>query len=120
MFLSARIGDSLPFPVICVFASDGLLKTTAQDVCMESTGKYWIPIGKIPDSIRKIVSAHPKQFKAIRGKKTDNKDAERITDFFKHDLVSESDIVSSNRFVYYIRIELLSFAVIAGFTRISL
>ena len=42
---------------------------------MESTGKYWIPIYNILESDCKIVLAHPKYVKAIRGKKTDKKDA---------------------------------------------
>ncbi len=37
-----------------------------------------------------IVLAHPKYVKAIRGKKTDKKDAKWIADLFKHDLVSGS------------------------------
>mgnify|MGYP006990151087 CR=1 FL=1 len=36
------------------------------------------------------VLAHPKYVKAIRGKKTDQKDAKWIADIFKHDLVSGS------------------------------
>ena len=40
----------------------------------------------------KIVLAHPKYVKAIRGKKTDKKDAKWIADVFKHDLVSGSFI----------------------------
>ena len=42
-----------------------------KDVCMESTGKYWIPIYNILESSCNIVLAHPKYVKAIRGKKTD-------------------------------------------------
>lgn len=59
---------------------------------MESTGKYWIPIYNILESTCKIVLAHPKYVKAIRGKKTDKKDAKWIADIFKHDLVSGSFI----------------------------
>lgn len=62
------------------------------DVCMESTGKYWIPIYNILEPTCKIVLAHPKYVKAIRGKKTDKKDAKWIADIFKHDLVSGSFI----------------------------
>lgn len=42
-----------------------------KDVCMESTGKYWIPIYNILEPTCNIVLAHPKYVKAIRGKKTD-------------------------------------------------
>ena len=62
------------------------------DVCMESTGKYWIPVYNILESSSKITFAHPKYVKAIRGKKTDKKDAKWIADIFKHGLVSGSFI----------------------------
>ena len=63
-----------------------------KDVCMESTGKYWIPIYNILEPTCRIVLAHPKYVKAIRGKKTDKKDAKWIADIFKHDLVTGSFI----------------------------
>lgn len=69
------------------------LKTySCSDVCMESTGKYWIPVYNILELSCKIVLAHPKYVKAIRGKKTDKKDAKWIADIFKHDLVAGSFI----------------------------
>ena len=69
-----------------------LAENNCKDVCMESTGKYWIPIYNILESSCNIVLAHPKYVKAIRGKKTDKKDAKWIADIFKHDLVSGSFI----------------------------
>ena len=69
-----------------------LANHNCKDVCMESTGKYWIPIYNILESTCNIVLAHPKYVKAIRGKKTDKKDAKWIADIFKHDLVSGSFI----------------------------
>lgn len=69
-----------------------LIENNCADVCMESTGKYWIPIYNILEPTCKIVLAHPKYVKAIRGKKTDKKDAKWIADIFKHDLVSGSFI----------------------------
>ena len=62
------------------------------DVCMESTGKYWIPVFNILEKSCKICLAHPKYVKVIRGKKTDKKDAQWIADLFKHDLVASSFI----------------------------
>ena len=59
---------------------------------MESTGKYWIPLYNILESECNICLAHPKYVKAIRGKKTDKKDAQWIADLFKHDLVAGSFI----------------------------
>jgi transposase len=61
-------------------------------ICMESTGKYWIPVYNILESDRDICLAHPKYVKAIRGKKTDKKDAQWIADLYKHDLVTGSFI----------------------------
>ena len=69
-----------------------LANHNCKDVCMESTGKYWIPIYNILEPTCNIVLAHPKYVKAIRGKKTDKKDAKWIADIFKHDLVSGSFI----------------------------
>ena len=67
-----------------------LLAHDCKDVCMESTGKYWIPVYNILEKDCSIVLAHPKYVKAIRGKKTDKKDAKWIADLFKHDLVAGS------------------------------
>jgi len=72
--------------------SEWLRSNSCKDVCMESTGKYWIPIYNILESTCEIVLAHPKYVRAIRGKKTDKKDAKWIADLFKHDLVAGSFI----------------------------
>ncbi len=69
-----------------------LLENNCKDVCMESTGKYWIPVYNILEITCQITLAHPKYVKAIRGKKTDTKDAQWIADLFKHGLVSGSFI----------------------------
>jgi len=67
------------------------------DVCMESTGKYWIPIFNILEqsNIRTTLT-HPKFVRAIKGKKTDKKDSKWIADLFKHDLVPGSFIPPPN------------------------
>ena len=62
------------------------------DVCMESTGKYWFPVHNILEKDFHVVVTHPKFVKAIKGKKTDKKDAMWIADLFKHDLVRGSFI----------------------------
>ena len=72
------------------FCAKWLAENNCKDVCMESTGKYWIPIYNILEPFCNIVLAHPKYVKSIRGKKTDKKDAKWIADIFKHDLVSGS------------------------------
>lgn len=70
--------------------SQWLIDNNCNDVCMESTGKYWIPVFNVLENSCNIVLAHPKYVKAIRGKKTDKKDAKWIADLFKHDLVAGS------------------------------
>lgn len=70
--------------------SQWLCENGCQDVCMESTGKYWIPVFNVLEESCNITLAHPKYVKAIRGKKTDKKDAKWIADLFKHDLVAGS------------------------------
>jgi len=63
-----------------------------KDVCMESTGKYWFPVHNMLEKDFNVVVSHPKFVKAIKGKKTDKKDAMWIADLFKHDLVRSSFI----------------------------
>lgn len=63
------------------------------DVCMESTGKYWVPVFNVLEELGfTICLAHPKYTKAIKGKKTDKKDSKWICDLYKHDLVRGSFI----------------------------
>ena len=62
------------------------------DACMESTGKYWIPVFNILEDEINIYLTHPKYVKAIKGKKTDKKDSKWICDLFKHDLIKFSFI----------------------------
>lgn len=69
-----------------------LNSNSCKDVCMESTGKYWHPVFNILENTCNVIIAHPKYVKAIRGKKTDKKDAKWIADLFKHDLVVSSFI----------------------------
>lgn len=71
---------------------DWLLQNNCKKACMESTGKYWIPIWNILESEIELTLAHPKYTKAIKGKKTDKKDSKWIADLFKHDLVPNSFI----------------------------
>lgn len=78
------------------FCALWLAENNCKDVCMESTGKYWIPVYNILEQTCNIVLAHPKYVKAIKGKKTDKKDAKWIADIFKHDLVSGSFIPPSD------------------------
>ena len=51
-----------------------LLSNSCINVCMESTGKYFIPVYNILEDGLKPIVAHPKYVKAIRGKKTDKRE----------------------------------------------
>jgi len=71
---------------------DWLLAQDCHDVCMESTGKYWIPIFNILEPHMYVVLTHPKYVKAIKGKKTDKRDAKWIANLFRFDIVKASFI----------------------------
>jgi transposase len=92
-----------------------LADNACRDVCMESTGKYWIPVYNMLEFTCNVVLAHPKYVKAIRGKKTDSRDARWIADIFKHDLVSSSFIppfeIRQLRDLMRYRVKLTSFSV---------
>ena len=72
---------------------DWLSSYQCSEVCMESTGKYWVPVFNILEERGFTVClAHPKYTKAIKGQKTDKKDSKWICDLYKHDLVRGSFI----------------------------
>ena len=63
------------------------------NVCMESTGKYYIPVyNALEGYISNVVVANPKWVAVIKGEKDDNKDAKWIADLFKLGLVRSSFI----------------------------
>jgi transposase len=64
------------------------------DVCMESTGKYYIPVYRIvSDDKFHVDVVHPKYVKAPRGKKNDKRDAKRIADMYMRDHIAEYSII---------------------------
>lgn len=69
---------------------DWLVDNNTLDVCMESTGKYWIPVFNVLEQKCKCVVCHPKYVRTIPGKKTDKKDSKWIADMFKYGLVEPS------------------------------
>ncbi len=73
--------------------ADWLLEHDCLDVCMESTGKYWVPVFNILErrGIR-VVIANPKWVKAVKGNKDDTKDSKWIGDLFRIGLVKSSFI----------------------------
>ena len=72
--------------------SDWLAKYDCKDVCMESTGKYWIPVMNILEKNCFVTLSHPKYTKPQKGNKTDRKDAKWICDLFMCDMVKPSFI----------------------------
>jgi len=72
--------------------ADWLASYDCRDVCMESAGKYWIPVFNVLEKTCNVCLTHPKYVKAIKGKKTDKKDAKWISELFKCDLVRSSFI----------------------------
>jgi transposase len=73
--------------------ADWLHENVCLDVCMESTGKYWVPVFNILEKrgIR-VVIANPKWVKAVKGNKDDTKDSKWIGDLFRIGLVKSSFI----------------------------
>ena len=70
-----------------------LIENDCQNVCMESTGKYYIPVyNALEGFISNVVVANPKWVKCIKGEKDDNKDAKWIADLFKLGIVRSSFI----------------------------
>jgi len=73
-----------------------LLDNNCFDVCMESTGKYYIPVyNLLEDSIR-VTVANPKWVAAVKGNKDDVKDSKWIGDLFRLGLVPSSFIPSKD------------------------
>ena len=64
-----------------------LLDNDCLDVCMESTGKYRIPVFNILEDEINVVIANPKWVKAVKGNKDDTKDSKWIGDLFRLGLV---------------------------------
>ncbi len=72
-----------------------LIENDCQNVCMESTGKYYIPVyNALEGYISNVVVANPKWVAVIKGEKDDNKDAKWIADLFKLGIVRSSFIPS--------------------------
>ena len=69
-----------------------LLENECHDVCMESTGKYWVPVFNLLEDQINVTIANPKWVKAVKGNKDDTKDSKWIGDLFRHGLVKGSYI----------------------------
>jgi transposase len=70
--------------------SDWLSDHGVTHVAMEATGVYWKPVWHVLDGQFQLLLANPVEVKALRGRKTDLKDGERIADFLQHGLLRGS------------------------------
>ena len=74
-----------------------LINNDCQNVCIESTEKYYIPVyNALEGFISNVVVANPKGVKCIKGEKDDNKDAKWIANLFKMGLICSSYIPSKD------------------------
>lgn len=73
-----------------------LLEYDCKDVCMESTGKYWVPIWNVLGDSCHVVIANPKWVSAVKGNKDDKKDSKWIGNLFRMGLVPSSYIPSKD------------------------
>ena len=72
---------------------DWLARYNCTDACMESTGKYWIPVFNILEKHNlEVTLSHPKYTKPQKGNKTDRKDAKWICDLYMCGMVRPSFI----------------------------
>lgn len=69
-----------------------LLDNSCFDVCMESTGKYWVPVFNLLEDQIHVTIANPKWVNAVKGNKDDTKDSKWIGDLFRLGLVPGSFI----------------------------
>jgi len=69
-----------------------LLENNCRDVCMESTGKYYVPVYNLLEDSINVTVANPKWVRAVKGCKDDAKDSKWIGDLFRLGLVPGSFI----------------------------
>ena len=69
-----------------------LLNNNCFDLCMESTGKYWIPVWNMLEDKINVTIANPKWVSAVKGNKDDTKDSKWIADLFRMGIVPGSYI----------------------------
>ncbi|MDR2664992.1 MAG: transposase [Oscillospiraceae bacterium] len=72
--------------------ADWLAKFDCMDVCMESAGRFWVPVFNVLEKTCWVTLAHPKYTKPQKGNKTDRKDAKWICNLFMCDMTKPSFI----------------------------
>jgi transposase len=61
-------------------------------VAIESTGVYWKPVFNILEDVVTVILINPEHAHALRGRKTDVKDAEWLADLLRHNMLKASFI----------------------------
>jgi transposase len=71
---------------------DWLVAARCRHVAIESTGVYWKPVFNILEDALTVILINPEHAHALRGRKTDVKDAEWLADLLRHGLLKPSFI----------------------------
>lgn len=71
---------------------DWLVAAPCTHVAIESTGVYWKPVFNILEDALTVILINPEHAHALRGRKTDVKDAEWLADLLRHGLLKPSFI----------------------------
>jgi transposase len=71
---------------------DWLVAAQCTHVAIESTGVYWKPVFNILEDGLTVILINPEHARALRGRKTDVKDAECLADLLRHGLLRASFI----------------------------
>ncbi len=71
---------------------DWLVQSQCTHVAIESTGVYWKPVFNVLEDALTVILINPEHAHALRGRKTDVKDAEWLADLLRHGLLKASFI----------------------------
>lgn len=71
---------------------DWLMAAHCTHVAIESTGVYWKPVFNILEDALCVILVNPEHARALRGRKTDRKDAQWLADLLRHGLLQPSFI----------------------------
>ena len=71
---------------------DWLVAAGCTQVAIESTGVYWKPVFNILEDAVRVMLVNPEHARALRGRKSDVKDAEWLADLLRHGLLRPSFI----------------------------
>jgi transposase len=71
---------------------DWLQSAKCTHVAIESTGVYWKPVFNILEDALTVILINPEHARALRGRKTDVKDAQWLADLLRHGLLKASFI----------------------------